>query len=206
MKLGLISDIHGDIKHLEQTLRLLQQHQVDQILCTGDLVYGAPQPDEVIDKIRQLGIPTTLGNHDGDTGDEQLTPESKAFLTQLPLTQHFTFEGKTLLLTHATPWSNNIHVFSQSSLPLFRRIIDEAQADCIVFGHTHEPMKAQIDNVWMFNPGSVYRNRFEDSQTCAVLSLPEFQYTVYDLQRGEPIRIPFLRKIWKSPHLSCNWA
>jgi putative phosphoesterase len=206
MKLGLISDIHGDLEHLEEALQLLQRHQVNQILCTGDLVYGASQPDAVVDVIRELAIPTTLGNHDEDTVDEKLSPENKTFLAQLPLIQRFIFEGKSLLLTHATPWSNSIHLFSQSSLPLFRRVIDEAQADCVIFGHTHEPMKAQIDNVWLFNPGSVYRNRFEDTQTCAVLSLPDFAYTVYDLQYGEPVRIPFLRKVWKSPHLSRNWT
>jgi putative phosphoesterase len=206
MKLGLISDIHGNLEHFEQALRLLEHHHVDGILCTGDLVYGASQPDAVIERIQQLNIPTTLGNHDEDTGDEMLTPQSKAFLAQLPLIKRFTFEGKTLLLTHATPWNNSIHIFSQSSLPLFRRVIDEAHADCIVFGHTHEPMKAQIDDVWLFNPGSVYRNRFEDTQSCAVLSLPNFEYVVYDLERGERMRIPFLRKVWKSPHLSRNWA
>lgn len=219
MKIGLISDIHGDADHLQQALKLLQRADVDQLLCTGDLVHGEPYGEAVITTLRQQNIACTLGNHDEETAEEQKHParlgvetssefsaESIAYLSTLSQSLRFTFEGKTLLLTHATPWSNNIHAFSYSSLSLFRRMIAEGDADCIVIGHTHEPMKAQIDGVWIFNPGSVYQNRFQDMRSCAILSLPDFAYTVYDLETGEPLKIPFLRKIWKSPHLSRNWA
>lgn len=42
MKLGLISDIHGNLHALEQVLLELEERQVQLILCAGDLVcYGA---------------------------------------------------------------------------------------------------------------------------------------------------------------------
>ncbi len=38
MKIGLITDIHEDIVHLECALRALEQHGAEQVVCMGDLV------------------------------------------------------------------------------------------------------------------------------------------------------------------------
>ena len=39
MKIGIISDVHGDYTALTTALeRLENEHHVDQILCAGDLV------------------------------------------------------------------------------------------------------------------------------------------------------------------------
>jgi putative phosphoesterase len=190
MKIGLISDIHGDGEHLQRALTLLQNLGANWLLCAGDLLFGEPHEDEVVEIIRSQQIPCTAGNHDSET--EHLKSENCAFMMSLPQTLSFIFEEKRLLLTHATPWDNRIHVFSYSATDLLRRVISQSQSDAIIIGHTHEPMKLCIENTWIFNPGSVNRNRFEDNCTCAVLSLPEFGYTVYDLQTGEPLQIPAL--------------
>ena len=69
MLTGLIGDIHGNIDALEAALDALRQHRVDRIVCTGDIVgYGAC-PGECIDLIRQLDVPSVLGNHDQYTTD-----------------------------------------------------------------------------------------------------------------------------------------
>ncbi|HEX2620163.1 MAG TPA: metallophosphoesterase family protein [Phototrophicaceae bacterium] len=206
MKIGLLSDIHGDIEHLTLALRLLDSHKVDQVLCCGDLTDGGEsQINAVINAIRAHNIPCVLGNHDEMTdkeqqllledqrrADELLKPENIDFLHQLPRMTLYEFAGKTLALFHATPWSNDIHIFSYSSDQLIQQVAAQSKADCAVFGHTHEAMRLHVNDVWLFNPGSVYLNRFERTHTCAILSLPDFDYTVYDIKTGLPQRIPYI--------------
>ena len=45
MKVGLISDIHGNKKALDVVLEQLEKENVDKIICMGDLVGGAPMSD-----------------------------------------------------------------------------------------------------------------------------------------------------------------
>jgi predicted phosphodiesterase len=62
MKIGLISDIHGDIDALRMALEHL--HDADHILCAGDLVEKGSAGPAVVDLIRERSIPTVRGNHD----------------------------------------------------------------------------------------------------------------------------------------------
>jgi putative phosphoesterase len=196
LRLGLISDIHGDIAHLHTALDLLEQQRVDQVLCTGDLTHGEPHENEVIETLRARRIACTMGNHDAETAQkppaqQQVTPENRAFLESLPMTYSLEVAGKRVLMTHATPANHSIHVFSYSHVSLLRGLIAAADgANAIIIGHTHEPMRILIDGTWIFNPGSVYQNRFVEGQSCAILSLPDFEFTVYDLATGSPTIIP----------------
>lgn len=64
MRLGLISDIHGNIEALTRVLDDLKRQGVDDRICLGDVVgYGA-SPRECVEAIRAEGIPTIMGNHD----------------------------------------------------------------------------------------------------------------------------------------------
>ncbi len=63
MKIGIISDIHGNAEAFQAVLKKLKD--VDQIFCLGDIVgYGA-DPVYCIGKIKGLGIPSIKGNHEG---------------------------------------------------------------------------------------------------------------------------------------------
>src|SRR5215471_15401857 len=64
MALGLISDIHADIRALETTLRRLEAADVDQIICVGDLVGYGTEPNFVAALLHNQRIPCIRGNHD----------------------------------------------------------------------------------------------------------------------------------------------
>lgn len=38
MKIGVISDIHGNIKALDAVLKELENKNIDKIVCLGDLI------------------------------------------------------------------------------------------------------------------------------------------------------------------------
>ncbi|NQU05232.1 MAG: metallophosphoesterase, partial [Calditrichaeota bacterium] len=64
MKLAVISDIHGNLQALEAVLASIDDEDVDDVFCLGDIVgYGA-RPNECIGLIFSRQIPCILGNHD----------------------------------------------------------------------------------------------------------------------------------------------
>ena len=38
MKIGIISDIHGNIDALNSVLKMLEKEEVDKIICLGDFI------------------------------------------------------------------------------------------------------------------------------------------------------------------------
>jgi diadenosine tetraphosphatase ApaH/serine/threonine PP2A family protein phosphatase len=120
MRLALISDIHANRQALDACLAHARQQGATQYAFLGDLVgYGA-DPAAVLDQIMVLaaqGAWVLKGNHDemaltppapaaevtlGSQGaqwtHEQLTPEHRDFLSDLPLTR----SHEDMLLVHAS--------------------------------------------------------------------------------------------------------
>src|SRR5437660_12843301 len=76
MRLGLISDIHGNRLALDAVLDELEREQVDQIICLGDVAVG-PQPAEAIAGVRELGCPVVMGNWDAAFLGEMPEPKDE---------------------------------------------------------------------------------------------------------------------------------
>lgn len=206
MKIGVFSDIHAKMKPLHKTMAVFDAAGVDDIICAGDLVERGHEGDAVVSYIRQHDIPTVQGNHDHDAsqlrrrvffgglaGGHSLEPETVNFLSDLPLTRHFTWAGGRVCLAHGTPWSNIEYLFPSSDVNIFRRVAEQAEADVVITGHTHIPMKARLGDTWFFNPGSASQNRGAFmSRSCGVLTLPDVQFEVYDIDTGEPLPVEFI--------------
>ena len=64
MQIALISDIHGNYTALEAALADIDRRHVDAIICLGDVATIGPQPRQVLDKLKELGCPCILGNHE----------------------------------------------------------------------------------------------------------------------------------------------
>jgi predicted phosphodiesterase len=60
---ALISDIHGNLEAFEAVLKDIQQQNVTEIYCLGDVVGYGPNPRECIDLVMQCKV-VLLGNHD----------------------------------------------------------------------------------------------------------------------------------------------
>lgn len=64
MKIGIISDIHGNLEALEEAFSNISERNVDTIVCLGDLTGYGPYPNEVVEFIREKHILNILGNYD----------------------------------------------------------------------------------------------------------------------------------------------
>ena len=140
MKIALISDIHANIIALKEVLKDIKTKNVDRVYCLGDLVGYAPFPNEVIDLIKELDIPTVQGNYDKKIAEyvsvsgsdyknlknldkgvsaflwsqENTTNENKNWLKELPEKIEFEVGDKKVLLVHGSPRRNNEYLYEDS--------------------------------------------------------------------------------------------
>ncbi|MDI3319833.1 metallophosphoesterase family protein [Pinibacter soli] len=169
MKIALFSDIHANLPALEAFFKDLDTRQTDAVYCLGDLVGYNIWPNEVINAIRKRGIPTIAGNYDfgigrtsNDCGCAYKTDEEKAngsvsisltnqlvkdeerkYLRTLPAHIKIEFQLNNdklnLLLVHGSPRKINEYLFEDRDEKSMLRIMQDADADIMCFGHTHKP-------------------------------------------------------------------
>jgi putative phosphoesterase len=193
MKIGVIADIHGDYTALTTALeRLDHQHQVDHILCAGDLVGRGPRPEDVVQLIRQRGIPTVKGNHDEWAAG--VSAESARYLESLPINWQAKFGGCSIYMCHGKPGSNIWGLYRDHvSDTLLNMMLGSLGADALIVGHTHVPMFSRVANGVVINPGSLYTfdSMRSTSHTYGVLKLPGLTFDLYDLtaKRMEPVAL-----------------
>src|SRR5262245_16313658 len=64
MRVALISDLHANVVALEAVLADARRLGVDRIVCLGDVATLGPRPGEMLARLRDLGCPCIMGNHD----------------------------------------------------------------------------------------------------------------------------------------------
>lgn len=228
MKIALFSDIHANLPALEAFFKDVDRRNPDAIYCLGDLVGYNIWPNEVIAEIRKRKIPTIAGNYDfgigratGDCGCAYKTDEEKAmgeisisytdaivkederaYLRTLPahIRLEFQLNGDKLnmLLVHGSPRKINEYLFEDRPENSLLRIMEQADADIMCFGHTHKPyhriLPAETAENAHFrhaiNIGSVGKPKDGDPRGCYVLlTLAENSSTL----KKETIKVEFVR-------------
>jgi predicted phosphodiesterase len=64
MRYAIVSDIHANLQAWTAVLQDIARHRIDAILCLGDVVGYGPNPQEVLQSVRQHVDTLLLGNHD----------------------------------------------------------------------------------------------------------------------------------------------
>ncbi|WP_336336272.1 metallophosphoesterase family protein [Haloarcula brevis] len=196
MKLGVLSDIHGNRVALAAVLA--DMPAVDGLVCAGDVVGYNPWHADCVDAIRGESaglpegvpwptdeVPTVMGNHDravaGETpfafngmaqagvehATEQLSDEQLAWLAALP-DERRVCDGRVKLV-HGHPDDPDHYTFPGEFGPDL--LGDE---DVLVMGHTHQQHHEVYDEGVVLNPGSVGQPRDRDHRAAyAVLDLDE---------------------------------
>lgn len=202
MKLGLISDIHGNLHALEQVLLELEERQVQLILCAGDLVCYGAFPNEVLELLRQKSIPTVLGNYDAAVAWDlptvsskpsspqtepiklaalawakaQISNENVHYLRGLPWVTWHRLGDTTVQLLHGGPTQLDAWYDATSNSKLCE-LAETTAADLLVIGHSHQQFAIEVvrsigEKTLIVNPGAVGRSIDGD---------PRAAYAVIDL-------------------------
>jgi len=62
LRIALLSDIHSNLEALDAVLDALPE--VEDVVVLGDIVGYGPDPNAVIDRLREIKARPVLGNHD----------------------------------------------------------------------------------------------------------------------------------------------
>lgn len=225
MKIALFSDIHANLPALESFLKDLDDRRPDAVYCLGDLVGYNIWPNEVINEIRRRNIATIAGNYDegvGRAGDDCgcayktdqdksngeksiaytnqiVKAEERKYLRSLPshirLEYQLNEEKFNLLMVHGSPRKINEYLFVDREEKSMLRIMEQADAHVMLFGHTHKPyhriLKDEKGNFrHAINIGSVGKPKDGDVRGCYVLITLDEGFA---LSKSDSFKVEFIR-------------
>lgn len=206
LRIAFISDIHANILALEAVLADITAQRADVVYCAGDLVGYAPFANEVINLVREKGIPTVMGNYDDGIGNmrficgcdykdekaqalgqqsiswtkEHTSESNREFLRNLPQELRFEAGGKKVLLVHGSPNRLNEYLTEDIPLAYAAELIEAADVDVLVCGHTHKPYHLVIGEKHLINCGSVGKPKHGD---------PNAVYLLVDFGKGIEVEV-----------------
>lgn len=177
MRVGIISDIHANLRALEAVISALETDRVDRIICLGDVVAMGPQHVEVVRRLRELDCPVVMGNCDvwlaewplpreeGDGIWEQvrwavglLSPEDIAFMRGFQSTVQLSRgDQRDLLCFHGSPRSNEDVILATTPEEQLDEMLGDDTAAVMIGGHTHLQMARRHRDGILANAGSVGR-------------------------------------------------
>lgn len=191
-KLAIFSDIHANLPAMEAVRDSIRSESYNGIYCLGDIGGYASQPNEVQEIVMAMQCPSILGNYDegvgfnrGDCGchyvkpfdiemsnvsflwtREHTTEPNKAWLRERPREMRIDVDGLRVLLCHGSPRDTTEYLFENRSEGYLKQFVRggraDADADVIVFGHTHVPYHRTVEGVHFVNTGSVGRPKDGD--------------------------------------------
>jgi predicted phosphodiesterase len=199
VKIGIVSDVHGEVAALELALGHIHRMDCDMVLCAGDLVCFEPFGDWVIQVLKAEKVICISGDRehrtpDGDPPEScedgtELSRQSLAWVAALPVRWSAVLEGVRVAM-----WQDAGGVdVEAATAAMRRRLLAEAGTDVLVVGGAQGPfdLAAGAARGKIVSPGpcrarlspAVYR-----CHTFGVLELPSTQFTVFRALDGEQVR------------------
>lgn len=211
----LIGDVHANLPALKAVLEDASNRGVSEIWNVGDLTgYGA-FPDDVVRRLRKENARSVAGNYDlkvlkikekkEEEGEEKeesqqdwnaikwtynnLSKKNRKYLKSLPEELRLETGGKRILLTHRSPLHGDEQIGPETPDEKLREFAHLADADVIIFGHSHHPFSRQVDGLWFINPGGAGRQDDGDPRASyAIMQINPFEvkhYRVdYDVEKA----------------------
>jgi putative phosphoesterase len=160
MRLGILSDTHGQVALTRNAVRMLESLDVETVLHCGDI--GTP---EVVELFTAWPTHFVFGNCDYDHA-ELAAAIKKAGQTCHGLFGDLEFAGVRIALLHSHERQR------------FRQTVDSDDYRVVCYGHTHVAAKDQRGDTLVLNPGAIYR---ANPHSIAVLDLPSVEATIVEL-------------------------
>src|SRR5581483_12430 len=174
MKIAALYDIHGNLPALEAAVADMRSFDVEKIVVGGDVLPG-PMPNEVMDLLFELEIPTAFicGNGDREVlsirngaspetvperyreAVEWVVAELKPAHAEKAAQWAPTLRFGDVLFCHATPRSDTDVFFETTDENRLKPMFEETGAGLVVCGHTHMQFDRMVGRVRVVNSGSV---------------------------------------------------
>lgn len=155
MRICILSDCHATLPGLESILTAAKARGCEQIWQLGDLIDYGPQPNEVIDLLRERAVINLAGNHDllldGRLDPEDfargalecnrwteniITIENRTWLATLKPSEEIKTPQGTIALFHGSPQDPAWGYLDRKS-EAEKSLTSLPDAKMIIVGHTH---------------------------------------------------------------------
>lgn len=195
-RIGIISDIHGNLEALEAVLRAIEKDGIDYLIHLGDLVGYNASPRECLQLLQRQRAICILGNHDLaiveprtaesfnvlahealSYSQQQLSSRNVRYIQALPRTEVL---WDRFLLCHGTPENLDnyiMNVFQAKRIFNLLRKRYEGIRICF-FGHTH------IQRLWVSDQRGKTFSTPESSDSLALNA--ENMYLINPGSVGQP--------------------
>jgi hypothetical protein len=160
MRVGIISDTHGQVEQTRTAVRMFESLGVQRVLHCGDI--GSA---EVVEQFALWPTDFVFGNTDTDH------KTLRAAIERAGQTCHgefgdLTIEGVRIALVH----SHEPRRFAAS--------VGSGRYQVVCYGHTHTASIEHRGDTLVINPGAVYR---ATPHSVAVLELPALEATIVEV-------------------------
>ncbi len=179
MKIGLLSDIHGNVEALSRVIEDATNQKVEKFAFLGDLTFLGLYPKECYEILMSLSpIVYIKGNTDANIEEldsfiptnsfeqylhdvikfthDSLDERSRNEISSWPIAQQLCIEERNVIFCHGSPYSFNDKLLSNGETT--NSIAEKLQlenVELIFSGHTHTRGDFFIGNKRIINPGSI---------------------------------------------------
>ncbi len=176
-KIGVISDVHGNLQALTAALQNLKSQNCEEIIHTGDVVSIGGQSAECLELFLQNNVICLMGNHDRDfvlnvaehKNLSHVSEEHKKYVFEtmekyretvknFPLFVKRVLGGKKVVFEHYCRTGNSdgqlFKLIAKPTAENFDEMYKEYDCDAVFFGHKHEPCDIWGDKLYV-DVGSV---------------------------------------------------
>lgn len=199
--IAIISDIHGNYEALKKVISKIDEMNISQIYCLGDILGYYPQVNECCEALRERNVKCVIGNHDwymisgtkcsrsksvNDCLNYQKTiikKENLEWIASFPVIRN----ENGISMVHGG-WDNPIDEYLHVSENYLRKI----DGNIFVSGHSHIQQLVRYGNKVYCNPGSVGQPRDGDNRAA---------FAIYDGDEFRLLRVDYcIEEVCKQMH------
>lgn len=176
MKVGIIADVHDNLRFLAKTLNYLSEQGIGLLIHCGD--WCTPFTMRIFTRLK-CPIKAVLGNGDPDIQKFLYQLQNLEMLKDLDLNLHFRFQdfevgGKRFAVLHGDDEDLN------------KAIIESQLYDVFCLGHNHIPKIERVGKTLVINSGSLvgfFAEKGEVPITFAIYDTGNDEAEIVDLEK-----------------------
>ncbi len=182
MNIAIISDIHENFHNLILALQEMDNHNIQQIICLGDLMNSG-----VAKLLGTQKIPVYMiwGNNDGEKVEITLASkkENSSLTVSTNVYDFLELGGRKIFISHYED--------------LARPMAKSGDFDAVFYGHTHIQQTEKIKDCWVVNPGEIAAGKTKKA-TFAIYNTATNIVEIISLKNSISLKSPLMEAYFKT--------
>lgn len=164
-KIGVISDIHGNLQALESILEDIESRDLYEVICLGDTIAIGPNPRECLELILDNNIKLVLGNHEEyfiegakkfvEVGvnerahqkwvSSQMSEDLRLKLKDKPFIVKEEINGLSYAFMHYARKNDKfIYTNEERNIKKLNQMFSNVDTDVVFYGHEHDLEQTKV--------------------------------------------------------------